>query len=58
MGISKEKDKIDPEKNLITLLSTDILVKAVKGEIDLNLLAKEELKNRGLDEDGKWVGFE
>ena len=33
---------------------TDLLVKAVNGGIDLNELAKKELKNRGLDTNGKW----
>lgn len=57
MGTSKMKDKIDPNKNLISLFETDILVMAVKGQIDLNELAKKELCNRGLDDEGKWVGF-
>jgi len=57
MGISKKKDKINPNKNVISLFDTDILVMVVKGQIDLNNLAKEELRNRGLDDNGKWVGF-
>ena len=57
MGSSKKKDKIDPNKNLISLFDTDILVQVVKGQIDLNELAKKELLNWGLDYEGKWVGF-
>ena len=36
---------------------TELLVKAAKGEIDLNELAKSELAARGLDQHGEWVGF-
>lgn len=34
-----------------------ILLAALRGEIDLNELAKQQLVNRGLDTTGKWVGF-
>ncbi len=51
------KDYIDPDKNVISLFDTDILVQVVKGQIDLNKVALLELKNRGLDTNGKWVGF-
>jgi hypothetical protein len=36
---------------------TKVLAAAARGEIDLNRLAREELANRGLDTQGKWVGF-
>ena len=36
---------------------TELLLKIVKGEIDTKELAKRELENRGLDINGKWVGF-
>jgi hypothetical protein len=35
-----------------------VLAAAARGEIDLNDLARQELASRGLDHDGKWVGFE
>jgi len=54
----KDKDYIDPDKNFISLFDTDILVQVVKGQIDFNKLAAKELRNRGLDDNGKWVGFE
>ena len=50
-------DYIDPNKNVISLFDTDILVQVVNGKIDLNKVALLELKNRGLDSNGKWVGF-
>ena len=34
-----------------------ILLAALRGGIDLNELAKQQLVNRGLDATGKWVGF-
>jgi hypothetical protein len=42
---------------LIWQFETDILVEVIKGKIDLNLVVLKELQNRGLDRDGKWVGF-
>ena len=55
---STPKDYIDPDKNYLSLFDTDILVEVVNGRIDLNAAAMRELKNRGLDKNGKWVGFE
>ena len=54
---STSKDYIDPDKNMITLFDTDILVEVANERLDLNKLALLELKNRGLDRNGKWVGF-
>jgi hypothetical protein len=56
--ITNPKDFIDPDKNVITLFDTDILVEVVNGRIDLNKVAMRVLKDRGLNKDGKWVGFE
>lgn len=39
-------------------VATSILAAVSRGELDLNLLAREELANRGLDKHGEWVGFE
>jgi len=52
------KDYIDPDKNMIALFGTDILVEVANGRLDLNLVALKELKNRGLDKNGNWVGFD
>jgi len=54
---STQKDYIDPDKNMISLFDTDILVEVVNGRIDLNKVALLELQNRGLDKNGKWIGF-
>jgi hypothetical protein len=39
-------------------LPTKLLVAAIRGDIDLNAIARLELANRGLDREGRWVGFE
>ena len=39
------------------ILDLTLLIAAVNGKIDLNEMVKNELKSRGLDETGKWVGF-
>ena len=54
---STPKDYIDPDKNVISLFDTDILVEVANNRLDLNKLALLELKNRGLDKNGNWVGF-
>ncbi len=50
--------ELTPEQiGFLNMADTDILVRVVKGEIDLNELAAKVLANRGLDKDGVWVGF-
>ena len=49
---------IDPDKNMISLLDTSILVDVMAGKLDLNKIAFQELRNRGLDLNGKWIGFD
>lgn len=49
------------DKNPIYMFQTthfSLLCKVVKGEIDLLALARKELANRGLDDNGAWVGFD
>jgi hypothetical protein len=46
------------EVNVLKLAATDFLVAAAKGELDLNRWAQLELAARGLDGNGRWVGFE
>ncbi len=38
--------------------STKVLAAAVKGEVDLNRIAREELAARGMDTNGNWIGFD
>lgn len=57
---SKYDDRIDGvnPRYIFTMTSTKVLVEALKGDFDLNYMLRRELANRGLDEDGKWVGFD
>jgi hypothetical protein len=53
----------DPDKNVIPLfditenIKRDVLVEVAHGRLDLNAVALKELKNKVLDKNGKWVGF-
>ena len=51
-----DSDELNPNY-LYHLTATDLLVAILKKQIDPVALANKELKNRGLDENGKWVGF-
>lgn len=56
-----ENQEINDELNpnyLFSLTWNDMLVKIVSGEVDPVQLAREQLANRGLDQSGKWVGFD
>ena len=63
--IRRELDRFDnpttpDEKNpkfMFQGTDKDLLIKAIKGEIDLQHLAKQELANRGLSVSGTRVGF-
>jgi hypothetical protein len=46
------------EVGFIQIALTKVLAAAASGELDLNLLAREELASRGLDTHGEWVGFD
>lgn len=51
-----DSDELNPIY-LYHLTATDLLVAILKKQIDPVELANKELKNRGLDENGKWIGF-
>ncbi len=42
---------------LLKVVKTELLLKVVKKEIDIMDLIKKELSNRGVDGNGKWIGF-
>lgn len=50
------RDETNPQF-LFSLTATDLLLAVVNGLVDPGLLARRELANRGLDQDGAWVGF-
>lgn len=55
--ITRTRDEENPDL-ILQQISEKILIDAAMGRIDLNLLARKELANRGLNKNGKWVGFE
>ena len=50
-------DEMNPEF-IFSTIKSELLAQAVRGEIDLNKLAKQELANRGLNDKAEWVGFD
>jgi len=50
------KDDLNP-KFIFNTTNTELLVQVLKGEIDPMRLVKEQLVQRGVDENGFWVGF-
>jgi hypothetical protein len=56
----KQIETLSDEQNpafIFSSTSSELLSKAVKGQINLADLAKKELMNRGLDINGNWIGF-
>lgn len=51
-----DSDELNPIY-MYHLTATDLLVAIVNNQIDPIELAQNELRNRGLDNTGKWVGF-
>lgn len=55
-GYSSGEFTVD-EVGFIQIALTKVLAAVARGEIDLNQIAREELASRGLDDQGRWVGF-
>jgi len=54
-------DEIPDEKNpelIFTGVDTALLVGAINDHFDLHVLARQTLRNRGLDDDGNFIGFD
>ena len=49
-------DELDP-RYIFSMTATQLLTEALKGEFDITYLIRRELANRGLDKEGKWIGF-
>ncbi len=54
----KEKEYAEDKdpKYIFSRIDSELLIKGIKGEIDLTELAKEEIINRGYSLDNKWIG--
>jgi len=49
-------DDLNPEL-MFQLTHRELLLQALRGEIDLLALARREMADRGLGKNGEWVGF-
>lgn len=56
-GYSSGEFTVD-EVGFIQTALTKVLAAVARGKIDLNQIAREELASRGLDDQGRWVGFD
>ncbi len=56
-GYSSGKFTVD-QIGFIQTADTEVLAAVARGEIDLNQIAREELASRGLNDQGRWVGFD
>lgn len=56
-GYSSGKFTID-QVGFIQTADTEVLAAVARGEIDLNQIAREALAGRGLNDQGRWVGFD
>lgn len=54
---SKRKDDENP-RFIFSMTSDKVLVEALNGDFDLVYMVRRELANRGLDQNGKWIGFD
>jgi len=45
-------------KEMLQTFDNATLASVSRGEVNLNLLAREELTSRGFDREGKWVGVQ
>jgi hypothetical protein len=50
-------DELDP-RYIFNMTATQLLTEALNGEVDIEYMVRRELANRGLDKEGKWVGFQ
>lgn len=48
---------IDNDLGYLQMMSSAFLGKIAEGKVDLQMLARQILANRGHDTSGKWVGF-
>jgi hypothetical protein len=59
IDVDAETDRLyNSAREHMQMLPLDVLVAAANEIIDLNAIALNELRARGLDEVGRWVGFD
>jgi hypothetical protein len=45
-------------RHIFSTTATQLLCEALRGNYDIIYLIRKELANRGVDKEGKWVGFD
>ncbi|OFY17743.1 MAG: hypothetical protein A2W98_08540 [Bacteroidetes bacterium GWF2_33_38] len=50
-------DDLNPNY-MFSTTATQLLCEAEKDDFDIKFLVRKELANRGVDKDGKWIGFQ
>jgi hypothetical protein len=59
VDVDSETDRLyNSAREHMRILPLDVLVAAANEIIDLNAIAEAELRARGLDEVGRWIGFD
>ena len=53
--IEEKPDELNPEL-MFNMTASELLVKAAKGEIDIQKLIRKELSDRGIDDQRNWIG--
>lgn len=52
------EDAMETAEMYLQTIPANILAAVVRGDVDLNELARHELTSRGLNPEGEWVGFQ
>ncbi len=58
MDIIKMRKLENNVKGIMNNFSNEMLSSIVLGRVDMNKMVRQELVNRGLNLDGKWIGFD
>ena len=59
--MKREVEEIPDELNqefMLRVIDSELLIKVAKEEIDIWKLVREELSNRGIDDQRNWIGFD
>jgi hypothetical protein len=57
-AIQSETDDRGNPNLMLQTIDTDLVIAIATGVLDAVKLARRELANRGLDETGRWIGFD
>lgn len=50
-------DELSPDL-MLNMTASELLIKVVKGEIDIQKKVRKELAARGIDDQRSWIGFD